>query len=108
MDILNQDMRPLGIINKFFAIEALGDNSVNKPHPEVFSTILKQLEMKGVKKNEILFVGDALVDLQAAKNAGVPFAAVTQGFLTSEDFVRQGLNRNMVFNSIADIKSLFK
>jgi phosphoglycolate phosphatase len=43
-----------------------------KPHPE---PLLKILDHYGIAPREALFVGDALVDCQAASGAGVPFVA---------------------------------
>lgn len=47
-----------------------------KPHPE---GLLMALERFGAEKSEALYVGDNLVDAQAAQNAGVDFAGVTTG-----------------------------
>lgn len=54
-----------------------------KPHPE---GILKAIELLGVKKGDILYTGDSLIDANAAKNAAVDFAAVTTGVTEAEEF----------------------
>lgn len=43
-----------------------------KPHPE---PLLKVLDHFGIEPGEALFVGDGEVDMQAARDAGVPFIA---------------------------------
>ena len=52
-----------------------------KPHPE---GLLMALERFGAEKSEALYVGDNLVDAQAAQNAGIDFAGVTTGTTKKE------------------------
>lgn len=59
------------------------DVAAAKPDPEGIRKALTQFNMSAVNA---LYVGDSLVDAQAAYNAGVDFAAVTTGTTTHEDF----------------------
>ena len=54
-----------------------GDTPRGKPAPD---PILYYMEQTGAKREEILFVGDALTDLQAANAAGVDFALASWGY----------------------------
>ncbi|HIU76829.1 MAG TPA: HAD-IA family hydrolase [Candidatus Pelethocola excrementipullorum] len=54
-----------------------------KPDPE---GLLFCIDAWGMKKEEVLYVGDSLVDAKTAKNAGVPFCAVTTGTTDEEAF----------------------
>lgn len=54
-----------------------------KPDPE---GLLSCIHAWGMKKEEVLYVGDSLVDANTAKNAGVPFGAVTTGATEEEAF----------------------
>jgi phosphoglycolate phosphatase len=55
-----------------------------KPDPRVFA---KPLMDFGVQPHEAIYVGDSVGDAHAAKNAGMPFIALLQsGIRTEEDF----------------------
>lgn len=53
-----------------------------KPSPSGVNMAMKELSSK-----RALYVGDSLVDFETAKNAGLPFAAITTGTTTREDFL---------------------
>lgn len=60
--------------SNFSAIVAEGEGPANKPDPRVFEPALASLN--GIQRHEILYVGDALTDAQAATNAGLQFIGV--------------------------------
>lgn len=76
-----------GILEKYqekdlFDVIIGGDNVKHpKPDPE---GIFKVLELWGVPKEEVLYVGDSLVDAKTARAAGVDFAGVTTGATPKE------------------------
>lgn len=59
------------------------DVAAHKPAPD---SLLLALERLGVGADEALYVGDSLVDAQAAQAAGVAFVAVTSGHTPAEAF----------------------
>ncbi len=59
------------------------DVKAEKPNPE---GLLRAIDSFALAKDEVLYVGDSLVDAQTAENAGVPFAAVLTGTTTPEEF----------------------
>lgn len=59
------------------------DVAVPKPDPQGIFTAIKRL---GALKSDVLYIGDSHIDANAAKNAGVDFAAVTTGTTTAEEF----------------------
>lgn len=72
----------------FFGIHvAIGDREgrPRKPHPAGAYGAMAAL---GVSPHQVLFVGDSDVDIETAKNAGIPCLAVTWGF-RSQDELRQ-------------------
>lgn len=83
------DYRIEGILEKCHAQEyvemIVGGNNVANPKPDPEGTLLV-LQKWNLAKGEVLYVGDSLVDAKTAKSAGVPFAAVTTGTTTAEDF----------------------
>ncbi len=54
-----------------------------KPHPE---GLLRAADLLGADLREVLYVGDGLVDAEAASRAGVDFAAVLTGTTKREEF----------------------
>lgn len=83
------DYRIQGILEKCEATEyvskIVGGNNVSNPKPDPEGT-LKVLKEWKLAKDEVLYVGDSLVDAKTAQSAGVSFAAVTTGTTTKEDF----------------------
>lgn len=77
------------ILNKFAANELIDtivgaeDVKIEKPNPGGLLWAIKSL---GVMNEEVLYVGDSLVDAKTAENAKVGFAAVLTGTTTKEDF----------------------
>ncbi len=55
-----------------------------KPHPQIVHDILNELFPHTCEDGEekvVLYVGDSLVDIETARNAGVPIIACTWGFV---------------------------
>lgn len=77
------------ILNKFDANELIDmivgaeDVKIEKPDPE---GLLWAIEHLDAMKEEVLYVGDSLVDAKTAENAKVEFAAVLTGTTTRDDF----------------------
>ena len=64
-------------MEKFFtAIVGDGDVSQNKPNPEMLYHAMGKM---GVGKEETVFVGDSVIDIQTAKNASVRVFALPTG-----------------------------
>lgn len=61
------------------------DVKVEKPDPEGLLWTIEHLEMKN---DDVLYVGDSLVDAKTAENAGTAFAGVLTGTTTREEFER--------------------
>ena len=78
-----------GIMAKFDLTKTMdilvgGDDvKIQKPSPEGLLWTIEQLE---VDTEEVLYVGDSLVDAETAKNANVKFLGVLTGTTTKEDF----------------------
>lgn len=60
-----------------------GDVTEKKPSPE---GLLKAIEVLGVDKNEVLYIGDHVIDAETAMRADVDFAGVLTGTNKIEDF----------------------
>lgn len=58
-----------------------------KPNPAAVYTLMEEL---GADKNTTLYVGDSDVDMQTAKNAGLPACGVLWGFRCREELAAAG------------------
>ena len=87
-----------GIMSMFDVI--VGGDDVKKPKPDPQGMLLAA-EKLGVKKKEILYIGDSTVDALTAKNAGVSFAAVLTGMTTESDL--EGLPKLMVMTDLSGL-----
>ena len=74
------------------------DVKVEKPNPKGILWTIAHLEMMN---EDVLYVGDSVVDAKTAENAKVDFAAVLTGIITKEDFKRY--NRVYIGENIYDI-----
>ncbi len=70
-----------------FAIVTCNDVTKTKPDPE---GILKLMEALGVNSEEVLVLGDHLVDMQAARAAGVHAVGISHGFGTPAELKEAG------------------
>jgi phosphoglycolate phosphatase len=76
-------LRKFSIAGLIDIVIGMEDVKEPKPDPE---GVLKAVGLLGVKKSDILYTGDSLIDANTAKNAGVSFAAVTTGVTAAEEF----------------------
>lgn len=63
----------------------IGLDDVTEPKPSA-EGIEKAIDIFGLEKDEILYVGDSYIDAQTAQAASVDFCAVTTGTTTRDDF----------------------
>ena len=63
------------------------DDIPKKPAPQM---VWRAMETLGVTAEEAVYVGDSEVDVQTARNAGLPLVAVSWGFRTTEQLVEAG------------------
>lgn len=87
-------MRDLTLIDFPFArlhkIQTSDDTLVHKPDPRVFEPMMQALRQVRAHE-EVLYVGDALTDYYAARDAGLRFVGVTTGLITAEQFRDAGV-----------------
>lgn len=97
---LNQIINDIKIdCNLFEKIQSSDDTPYAKPDPRVFDDFLVRYEAK-----KFLYIGDHIIDYEAAKGAGVHFIGVTSGGITTrDDFIAAGVPENKILNSLADL-----
>lgn len=91
-------------LDQYFDI-IVGGEDVNehKPNPEGLLLILNEF---GLEKKDLLYVGDSLVDAEAAKRADVDFIAVTTGSTTKEQF--EQVKCKKIFSGLSALKELLQ
>ncbi len=78
------------LCNKFFpTLTAAGvrEGMKRKPDPQLLLTMMEEL---GGTPDSTLYVGDSEVDIETARNAGVPCIAVTWGFRDVPELIAAG------------------
>ena len=80
---INEVLFKYGISELIDYIVGFEDVTEAKPSPEGLLNVIRHF---GIDKEEILYVGDNLIDADAAAKAGVDFAAVTTGTTTYHEF----------------------
>jgi len=86
----------LSAIKRIFTSEEM---VFQKPDPRAFDVLKPHLGE--FKKEEALYVGDHLGDMQAAHGAGIPFVAVLTGYFTRKDFLDNGLSEERTIEDVS-------
>lgn len=101
-NFIGEDLINFGFPAKNFSIiQGADETKVHKPNPGVFIPLLKNLKKDGIKKEEIVYVGDSIDDFYAASKAGIDFIAVTTGLYSYSDFKKGGAK--VIVKEIQDI-----
>jgi phosphoglycolate phosphatase len=70
-------VKGLGVGDRFFQVYGGNSFEFKKPHPAGVEALMREA---GVPREATLMVGDSSVDVQTARNAGIPCCGVTYGF----------------------------
>jgi len=97
VDVLGRE----GLLEPFEVIVGGEDVSEFKPDPESLNLALSKL---GIPPEAVLYVGDSVVDAEAAMRAGVPFAAVLSGSTPRDAFSEY--EARMILDSVRDLTSI--
>jgi phosphoglycolate phosphatase len=90
--------RHFGLDQLFTAIVGDEDVAQNKPYPDM---LLFAIEKMGLRKEEVIMVGDSLIDVKTAQNAGVRVFAIATGITPREDLERA--QPTWVFDKLIDL-----
>jgi pyrophosphatase PpaX len=101
-DVTLRTLRVCGIANSFDFIITPEDVQRSKPDPEPVLAALTHV--RGARPGHVLFVGDAPVDLQAGRAAGVRTAAALWGPFPHETLRRE--RPDFLVNAFADLLEL--
>lgn len=91
-------------IQKYLAFCFGSDDTLHhKPDPRVFADVLSKLRPFYSKPSEILYVGDLVIDYNAAHGAGLSFVAVLSGPTTRSEFLFAGLPDDRIINDATEL-----
>ncbi|MBM3248249.1 MAG: HAD family hydrolase [Candidatus Omnitrophica bacterium] len=89
-------------IDSFFDFMLCGDQlKKGKPDPEI---IMKIMDFFSVSKSQTVYIGDMIVDVQAAKRARVKSVAVLTGSSSQEEI--QNEKPNYIFKDVRNLKNI--
>ncbi len=98
-DEFHNDFEPYGITDYFETVVCVTD----APRPKPFADpILAYLKKTGLKKEEVIYIGDTAYDFECSRNANVDFALAAWGNVAPNDFAPK-----YVFHSVDEILSSF-
>ncbi len=70
-------LRYLGVADYFIKIAAGDEEHPKKPDP---AAVLHLLEKQNFRREDALFIGDSLIDIETARNSGIQIAVMSHGF----------------------------
>lgn len=80
----------------------------HKPDPRVFDDVTLELIKHDATLDDILYVGDSLIDYFASRDKGIDFIAVTTGIHSKDDFINAGLDKEYILNTFNELLSMVK
>ena len=94
------------LISRFGRVfrSSFGIRGVNIPKPEPY-ILLEAIESLGVDCDQVAYVGDTVIDMLTAKNAGIVGIGVTTGPSSEEELVEAGAF--LVLSSVNDVLKIF-
>ena len=90
-------LEELGIGDCFDLIYTGNDVKNSKPDPEAIFRIIEDLQLE---KDEVIFIGDSHLDIQAGKSAGIPTAAALWGAIETSKLLNS--KPDYIFNTPSD------
>lgn len=100
---IESDMKLLNFPLEKIILQTADDTDVHKPDPKVFEPILKKLQQKNITKEEVIYVGDNLVDFFAARDAGIVFYGIPDRTVKKSEFIKYNAT---VIEEVSDILKL--
>jgi HAD superfamily hydrolase (TIGR01549 family) len=101
---LNNDLEQLGFDQKmFFHIQCGDETKILKPNPIVFEPLKNKLKLCQIKPEEVVYVGDSLGDMLAAKGAGFKFIGIAGHTRSAEEFRENGAE---IIESLSELEEI--
>jgi phosphoglycolate phosphatase len=74
-----------------------------KPHPAMLEELMQELS---ADKKETLYVGDMVIDIETARNAGIPVALIATGGNSSDEL--RSMNPDYFLNSFGSLRLIIE
>lgn len=84
-------------------IQTAEDTFYHKPDPKVFDPSLEKLSPRGIKRSEILYIGDSYKDYLAASDAGLHFIGIANNTTPEAAFVENNIT---FIQKLSDLKAM--
>ncbi len=94
-------LRRHDLLRRFDFTLSRDDVAKLKPSPD---GILKAITLMGLPREEVVYVGDSVIDVRAARSAGIKVASVTTGRYTRERLIEEG--SDYIMGSLAGLLDL--
>jgi phosphoglycolate phosphatase len=96
----DRKLKSVDIAPSWFVAKHTGDMEPRKPAP---GALLSLCEEVGVHPSQTLYVGDTQGDARMAIEAGLHFVGVLSGKLPPFEFIRCGVEKRCILNTVADV-----
>jgi len=90
-------------LKDFYFIQTSEDTPYHKPDSEVFIPTLVKLKKLKINPENIIYVGDAIRDYEAAKKARFNFIGVLSGLTSKKEFETAGLNSKNIISNLSKL-----
>lgn len=77
-----------------------------KPHPRAFEEAIIQLRTKGIEPEQTIMFGDHPDDYYSSFYQNIKFVPVLQGQTTKNDFLKIGIEDNLIIENLNNIESI--
>ena len=96
-------------LDRFHYIQSASNSPHHKPDKRVFNAVIKKALDRGIRKEEIMYVGDMEVDYYATVNAGLHFTGVlTGGIKDKQGFIDLGAPAGNIIESLRELPDLVR
>ena len=90
-------------IHQLEFIQTAEDTFYHKPDPKVFDPSIEKLAPKGIKRSEILYIGDSFKDYFAAIDAGLHFIGIANNTTPEAEFEKKNIR---FIKTLSDLKTI--
>lgn len=94
----SEALEKTGLLKYFDTVVGLIDGTAPKPSPEMLLLLMEKFR---APKEETVYIGDALIDIDTANAAGIKSIGVTTGNYSKSDFGKRGVWK--IIDNIEDV-----
>lgn len=98
-DEMREEFDIFGLNHYFNVFVTASDTDLHKPFP---NPIQKAIEILNVEKNDVIYIGDSVYDMQSAKSCGIRFGLAAWGAIENIKFKEA----DFILNNPKEILSL--